>query len=94
MTWKDDAKQADWIAAAELCAADVAFWSRSDGLELCLLCNDVFAPAADAEAVPVASVHEVLKLARLPDWRPLMQWVADRRGYTGEWFCDRRKKPQ
>ena len=90
---------ADWLASAELCAMDVAFWSdNGEGLSLNLLANDIFGPGADAETVPVAAVQEVLEIAHgEPDyrqrWRPLMEWVARRRGYMKgmEWFCDRKR---
>lgn len=97
--WNTVTDPALWIAASKLCAMDVASWSDNDGLELCLNCNDVFVPASNAEVVPVENALEVLGIAQSePDWRkqwrPLMKWVAKRRGYSDDmkWFCDRNRE--
>jgi hypothetical protein len=89
-----------WMAAAELCAMDLASWSHSesDGLELYLYANDVFVPDADAETLPLELVQEVLSLAKsetdwMKQWEIVLKWVAKRRGYREDevWFCDRER---
>jgi len=69
-----------WRMACEMCANETCFWSdHGDGLMLLVCVNDVFVPAADAEAV---SPHEVSHLYER--WSigtsAVYAWVGDRRG--------------
>jgi len=80
-----------WKMAAELIAADVAFYSTyneetdsHDGLTFCLLMNDVWMWAsADAEAIPFETIPEVYKIWKeAPDKQSeyvLIQWASEKR---------------
>ena len=94
--WSETTPSAAWMAAAELCAMDVAFWGDNPRLGLAIICNDVFHPAADSEDVPPSLIHEVLAIVKSDSgWRDgspaLMQWIAKRRGYPEdmEWWSKR-----
>ena len=101
-TWSETTPSADWWAAAELCARDLAFWGDEDSPSLAIMCNDVFHPAADGEDIPPSLVHEVLAIARSEEggWRsgnPLvMRWIANRRGYPPDmvWWSKRKRNPE
>ena len=72
------------LEAAIALAADADplcyFDHGSDGVPaLFLQCNDVFSPAADAEAVPWEEMCHVRQIYEAGGWQALMGWVAARR---------------
>lgn len=64
----------------EMVAADVAFYGRGNPAELCLLVNDVFVPAADAEEVPTELHQAVYDIWKRHGKNGLLAWTAKRRG--------------
>lgn len=58
---------------------DVGFEFSPTG-ELYLLCNDVFVPASDGEAVTDAQIPEILALTDEHGWMGAMAWIGQQRG--------------
>lgn len=76
--------RADFLeAAAILCGEGYAFFSSFGGkAQLCLLCNDMFGPVADAEPIELSDAPDVLSIVEDHGYDGLEQWVANKRNAT------------
>lgn len=84
-----------WMAV-QLAADDVLFFGRhgffiKEGVRLenddilpYVLCNDVFAPAADCEEVSWEQIGEVFEMYRDGGEDAILKWIAKRRGHPVE----------
>jgi len=91
--WSVETPSKIWLAAANLVANDLGFFTSKDNkLDFFLICSDIFHPAADTEHVPVNEVIKVNEAFLAEGWRGAMKWIVKKRGIKDDevWFFDRK----
>ncbi len=96
--WNKDVPSEYWYYASILASADNVhmYWctDNKDQLYYSILCNDNFIGAADSQEISPLDVKYLYdNNYHLKDWREVMQWIADKRGYDKDmiWWIDRKR---